>query len=144
LISGRAGQDYSALGFPVLYDLEPGLGPLAGIERGLRECASPLLLVLAVDLPRITTRFLRKLQAHCDYLTGVVPSVRGQLEPLAAIYPRRCHVLAAALYTGLYHSARDFARACLREHAVRAWPVPPADVDSLANCNTPADLHAAS
>ncbi len=47
--SGRAGEDYSALKCAVLFDLEPGFGPLGGIERGLHECASPLLLVLAVD-----------------------------------------------------------------------------------------------
>src|SRR3972149_4484685 len=35
-ISGRAGADYSAFHCPVLFDLEPGLGPLGGIERALR------------------------------------------------------------------------------------------------------------
>lgn len=36
-ISGRVDRDYSALKCPVLFDLEPGLGPLSGNERGLRE-----------------------------------------------------------------------------------------------------------
>lgn len=62
-ISGREGVDYGALNCPVLLDLEPGFGPLGGIERALRDCASPLLLVLAVDLPRMTARFLGNLAA---------------------------------------------------------------------------------
>src|SRR5580765_4688037 len=51
LISGRAGIDYSSLHYPVLLDLEPGCGPLSGIERALEAARAPLLLVLAVDLP---------------------------------------------------------------------------------------------
>ena len=38
-ISGRAGQDFSAWKLPVLFDLEPGFGPLGGIERALHEIA---------------------------------------------------------------------------------------------------------
>lgn len=140
LISGRAGQNFSAFDHPVLFDLEPGLGPLGGIERGLRECASPLLLVLAVDLPGMTRAFLRKLHARCDRFTGVLPRLHGQIEPLAAIYPQRCHVLASALYGGKWRSARAFADACLRERAVRCLPVSTADAECFANCNAPGDL----
>ena len=60
-VSGRSEGDYAALGCPVLFDLEPDLGPLGGIERGLCHCSAPLLLVLAVDLPRLTPALLEKL-----------------------------------------------------------------------------------
>jgi molybdopterin-guanine dinucleotide biosynthesis protein A len=33
-ISGRAGVDYSVFHCPILIDLEPGFGPLGGIEKG--------------------------------------------------------------------------------------------------------------
>lgn len=108
-ISGRAGRDYSALPGPVLFDLEPGVGPLGGIERGLHACGSPLLLVLAVDLLRMTSTFLQKLAAHCDRLTGAVPALAGEVEPLAAIYPKRCHAFASEALTKSRHSAREFA-----------------------------------
>ena len=84
LISGRSCEDYSTFNCPVVFDLEPGFGPLGGIERALHAATSPLLLVLAVDLPRMTTEFLRNLFARCDRLTGVVPKLNGGLEPLAA------------------------------------------------------------
>ena len=139
-ISGRPGEDYSALRCPVLLDLEPGFGPLGGLERGLHACASPFLLVLAVDLPRMTTLFLRKILARCDRLTGVVPRLGSELEPLAAIYPKRCHAFAFQALVGFHRAARDFAAACLRERAVRALPVATADVRCFANWNTPADI----
>jgi molybdenum cofactor guanylyltransferase len=138
-ISGRVGVDYSALECPVIFDLEPGLGPMGGIERGLHECASPLLLVLAVDLPHLTTGLLEELAAHCDHWTGIVPKVNGELEPLVAIYPKRCHAFAAQALAGMRRAARAFAGACLRERAVRAYTVSPASAHCFTNWNTPAD-----
>lgn len=138
-ISGRVGVDYSALKCPVLQDLEFGMGPLGGIERALQACRSQLLLVLAVDLPRMTTHLLEQLRERCDRLTGVVPRLRGELEPLAAIYPKRCHAFAVAALTKGCPAARDFAEACLRERAVRTFPVPTAHAGCFANWNRPAD-----
>jgi len=139
-ISGRAGQDFSTWKLPVLFDLEPGFGPLGGIERALHECQSPLLLVLAVDLPNMTPEFLHKLTARCDRLTGVIPKLNGELEPLAAIYPKRCRAFAFSAIARSRHAAREFATACWREQAVRTYPVPDSEVKCLANCNLPADL----
>jgi len=138
-ISGRAGEDYAALGCPVLLDRQAGLGPLSGIERGLSECRAPLLLVLAVDLPCVTPHLLTRLCARCDPRTGVVPSLRGRLEPLVAVYPRRCHVLAVTALMHARLAVADFARACLREGAVRRWRVPAADAASFLNWNRPED-----
>jgi len=139
-ISGRAGRDYSAVPCPVLFDREPGFGPLGGIERGLHECTSPLLLVLAVDLPRMSSVFLQKLADRCDRLTGALPMLAGELEPLAAIYPKRCHALAADALVKSRHSARDFAAACRTERAVRVLPVTETEAGCFANWNEPGDI----
>src|SRR5947207_8162877 len=65
-ISGRAENEYSGLGCPVLLDRRSGCGPLSGIERALEAATAPRVLVLAVDLPKMTGAFLRKLAAACD------------------------------------------------------------------------------
>jgi len=139
-ISGRPNGDYAILDCLVLHDLAPGQGPLGGIERGLHACTSPLLLVLAVDLPHLATRFLARLIATCDHLTGAVPVRDGEPEPLAAIYPKRCHALAREALVRSDLAARNFAAVCLREGAVRRFRVPAADSRCLANWNTPADV----
>jgi molybdopterin-guanine dinucleotide biosynthesis protein A len=143
-ISGRPGVDYAALNCPMLLDREPGLGPVAGIERALQAARQPRLLVLAVDLPQMTAVFLRRLIAHCGAQTGVVPQVRGALEPLAAVYPKPCHALAVSFLDAGRRSARDFAEACVQAGMVRVWPVAPADADFFANWNTPADVRPGS
>ncbi len=137
LISGRPEVDYSSLRCPVLFDLEPGLGPLSGIERGLQEAHGSMLLVLAVDLPGMRAEFLSKLAARCDRLTGVVPRLAGRLEPLAAIYPTRCHVIARRLLADMRRAVREFAEACLKERAVRAVVVQPNERMYFRNWNTP-------
>lgn len=139
-ISGRPGVDYAAPGCRVLLDLEPDRGPLGGIERALHACTSPLLLVLAVDLPRMTVSLLAGLAARCDARTGVVPKLQGKLEPLAAIYPQRCHALARATLAQARPAARAFAAACLREQAVRVFPVAAEDAGCFANWNRPEDV----
>jgi molybdenum cofactor guanylyltransferase len=141
-ISGRAGADYSALHCPVLLDREPGSGPLAGIERALDATTAPLMLVLAVDLAGMTVGFVRKLAERCDQLRGVVPRFKGQLEPLAAIYPKRCHFIARACLLKCRLAAKDFAGACLRERAVRTLSVVSGDAACFKNWNSPTDVFA--
>jgi len=138
-ILGRAGVDYSSVGCPVLLDAEPGLGPLAGIERALEVLDAAMLLVLAVDLPGMTTPFLRKLTTRCTPLTGAVPLLGGHLEPLAAVYPKRCHAIAVDCIIRCRRAAKDFALACLKEKAVRPFVVAPSDAGCFANWNEPAD-----
>ena len=139
-ISGHAGGDYSSLRCPVLFDRELGCGPLSGIERALEAASAPLLLVLAVDLPNMTSAFLRKLAGRCDPLTGAVPRLKGQLEPLAAVYPKRCRFIALECLLKCRHAVRDFADACLREHAVKTFAVPRTDIGCFENWNSPADV----
>jgi len=139
-ISGRADVDYSALGCPVLHDLEAGLGPLGGIERALHACETDLLLVLAVDLAAMTSAFLGWLAARSDRQTGAGPKRAGNLEPLAAIYPKRCHALAYDALARSRYAARDFAAACLKERALSEFAVTAADDGCFANWNRPADL----
>jgi molybdopterin-guanine dinucleotide biosynthesis protein A len=163
-ISGRSGVDYSQFGCPVLDDRQPGCGPLGGIERALCECSSPLLLVLAVDLPRMTPEFLADLATHCtpcrpdaltrrlcaapptepaahhDPATGVVPVLNGRLEPLAAIYPKVCSEIATQSLAASQFAAADFALACERAGHIHLFAVPPTVAAYFTNWNTPADI----
>ncbi len=139
-ISGRPGEDYSGLKCPVLTDLEPGYGPLGGIERALCSCTTPLLLVLAVDLPHMTSGYLERLARQCEPWVGVVPQRDGGLEPLAAIYPQRCHAILRDFIAQSRRVARDFAEACLRAGAVKTWPVPKGEADCFTNWNQPGDM----
>lgn len=141
-VSGRPGRDYSSVAQTVLYDRKPGLGPLGGIERALHVCRSPLLLVLAVDLPNMTTALLHKLLKCCDPLTGAVPELDGRLEPLAAIYPKRCHAFACEALANSRLAIREFASDSLHRRALRIVSISSEDAACFANWNVPADVRA--
>jgi molybdopterin-guanine dinucleotide biosynthesis protein A len=74
----------------VLPDKESGLGPLAGIHAALSHSATDWNLILAVDLPLITSEmltFLLRFQADGSE-AAIVPRVKSRLQPLCAVYHR--------------------------------------------------------
>jgi molybdopterin-guanine dinucleotide biosynthesis protein A len=117
-------------------DAQPDIGPLGGLVSGLRSCSTPLLLVLAIDLPRMTSDYLRRLIARSSETSGAVP--RGQ--PVSAVYPRRALSIAECCLTNGEHSMQNFAARCLSEGLVRQEEIVPADEHLFLNLNTPEDL----
>ncbi len=122
-IAGSPRPEWSS--HTVIPDEHPHAGPVPVIATALRRCATPLLLVLAVDLPRITADYLRTL------LDGAAP--KGQ--PLCAVYPREAAEIADTCNT-----MQQFATRCVTAGLVRQQEIAPADEHLFFNLNTPADL----
>lgn len=69
-------------------DEHPGLGPLAGIEAALREARHELVVIVACDMPGLTTDFLTQLIALATDadVDVVVPKTAQGYHPLCAVY----------------------------------------------------------
>lgn len=83
-------SEYELLGVPVIPDLRPGLGPVAGIEAGLEASANDAAVVVACDMPFADAQLLLRLAgaalaAGSDAAAPVGP--RGP-EPCMAAYNR--------------------------------------------------------
>ena len=139
-ISARTEADYADLGTRVLADGFVGQGPVAGVERALCLARGSLVLVLAVDLPRMPADLLRQVVRECGPSIGAVPRIAGELEPLAACYPKAAHAIAVERLDAGQNSARDFALACLRRGLVRPLELPAEARVWFANWNRPADV----
>jgi len=139
-ISGRANADYSGFGHRVLQDNFSGAGPLAGTERALDAAQSPLLLVLAVDLPKMTTEFLQRLAADCTDDFGAIPCVKENIEPLAAFYPKSAQSLAETLLRAGENAVASFAKECVQARLARFVEMSASEAKYFANWNFPADL----
>jgi len=139
-ISGRACVDYSLFGYRVLMDRYPDAGPLAGIAAGLEASSSPLVLVLAVDMPDMTSATLRQLLRQCALGVGVVPRVNHSVEPLAAFYPKAAATIAVNLLKRQLRAVRTFAEQCKQAGLVTLHDADEADWKCFANWNSPADL----
>lgn len=75
---------------PIVEDIFPGQGPLAGIHAALRGTRTELNLIMAVDMPFLELKLLSYLVAQARLTTAivVVPAAAGRLQPLCAIYRR--------------------------------------------------------
>jgi len=97
----------------VVEDIYTGCGPLGGIHAALCATDTDLNLVLSVDMPLMTTEFLRWLvdQARKTSELIVVPDALGGQQPLCAVYRRPLYVLAEqALKDGEYKIGHLFER----------------------------------
>jgi molybdenum cofactor guanylyltransferase len=81
---------------PVVEDIFPDCGPLSGIHAALRTSRTDLNLMLAVDMPSVSSAFLQYLidEARIDHARAtveasiVVPRSGARLQPLCAVYRR--------------------------------------------------------
>ncbi len=139
---------------PVLEDLHPGCGPLAGIEAALTVAGSAeLVFFLPVDVPLLPAALLHLLLER-SALTGAgatIPTLAGRPQPLcSAIRPALLPSLTAALDAGEYKVMRVFEQLAPGEldlfsiEAVAAvrdeWPAEPPVHRWFQNLNTPEDL----
>ena len=127
-------RKYRHLGYAVLPDRSPGAGPAGGIESALSYTAADWNLVLACDMPAISTEFLRGLldaaeRLNADALVPAGPS--GRLEPLSAVYHRRC---LATLRRALEAGVRKVTEAL---EGLDVAPFAVADAGCFENLNTP-------
>lgn len=138
VVASRPGC-YSHLGLTALVDRWAGLGPLAGLDAGLRACPGGYAAVVACDLPFVRPKFLQGLARQAQGADAVVP-VTDRPHPLCAVYHRRVADVAEVLLRAGGGSLRDLlARLQVRyvpEEALRRWDP---DLDSLLNVNTPED-----
>lgn len=123
------------LGLPVHPDEMPGCGPAAGIFTALHLSKTDWNLIVACDMPSVSSDVLRQLLAQAERAeTNVVAAVGpdGETEPLCAAYHRRClPVLEAAI-----REKRLRMRDLVEELGVLSIPV---SVSALANVNTPSE-----
>jgi molybdenum cofactor guanylyltransferase len=141
LLSCRPSQDLPVpSGVRRIHDMGTQ-GPLAGLTALLEAMRGDMLLVLAVDLGRITPGLLERLALAAAPGCGVVPRSSHGPEPLAAFYPRALTAEARArLDAARDLSLHAFAEAAVARGQLRWFDLDAADTAQFANWNTPDEL----
>jgi molybdenum cofactor guanylyltransferase len=140
LISGPLDGPWRDAGVECIPDETPGAGPLGALATILPRMRGRCCVVLAIDLPDMTSAFLRRLLPAASGRSGVVPMLEDRFEPLAAIYPQSLAPLAAQHLAAERRSMRDFVREGIAARRLEAHQVADADRALFRNVNTPADL----
>lgn len=140
LISGRKDACYCAGGFPIIEDAIKNVGPISGVTALLSSAAHPLVLILAIDLPYMTSVYMEHLLACCSGGKGAVPEKAGFFEGLAAFFPKDAEAFATEALYGADHSMQGFVRECAARDLVKIVKVSAEEEPLFRNLNTPADL----
>jgi signal transduction histidine kinase/GTP:adenosylcobinamide-phosphate guanylyltransferase len=131
---------FAFLQLPIYQDLYPDSGPLGGIHTALKKSTHSHVLILACDLPFVTTQVIRQL---CDHALGhdiVAVDAGSGVEPLCAVYSKACLPEIEKQLSG----GRFKVTAIYKQLDVKVLYREEIDVslpqDTFLNINTPADL----
>ena len=131
-------------GVQVVSDRYPRCGSLGGIFTGLSASREPWVLLVACDMPFLNPRLLRRLMAMRRDVDAVVPCLKGQPEPLHALYSKTClGPMERMLRAGQLKIAPLFE--AVRVRYVDEGTIDRIDPDhrSFFNVNSPADVEEA-
>lgn len=124
----------------LVLDSPPSRGPLSGLCAALARLKTEHLLALAVDMPFITVDQLRRTSELTVNGSGVIPLVRGQPEPIAAIYPQEtCEEFASAIQ-GQDFSLQPLIAKLIGQCRLRPLELPEADWHFYKSVNEPRDV----
>lgn len=84
------GRNYDELDYPVYADIIPNCGPMGGIHTALSLSKTEKNLVVACDMPFVSSTVFRTIIRNAAGSDIAVPEVRGETEPLCALYSARC------------------------------------------------------
>ena len=133
-------EDYLDFGYPVVTDESDErlgrLGPLAGLQAGLRACETPWLVACPCDCPKLPLDLVARLLAGATESNSklAIATTASGLQPTFLLCRRELlPVLSAALRAG----ERRVRGWC---HCQRAVEVPFPDGAAFRNLNTPAEL----
>ena len=139
VVSGPRKQGYPA-SVRVFPDKWDDAGPLGGIATSLARIHQNMLLVLALDLPRIQPGFLQKLLGRCEADRGVVPMLNNRFEPLVAVYPKAAYGIAIAQLKKGDYVLQNFVSKLMHSRLITCFEVESDEQQQLENWNTPEDL----
>jgi molybdenum cofactor guanylyltransferase len=75
-------------GVRTVFDAEPHAGVLPALAQGLDSAASDLAIVVACDMPFLSSEVLADQLRRCATVDVVIPVVDGHPEPMHAVYRR--------------------------------------------------------
>ncbi|HHW07455.1 MAG TPA: molybdenum cofactor guanylyltransferase [Clostridia bacterium] len=144
VVTNRPGA-YDYLQVKVVSDLIPGLGPLSGMHAGLICSTSNYNLVVACDMPFVSTQLASLMLEEAPGYDVVAVRTADGLQPLHGIYGKDC---IPVIETALKGEARKITHIypylnvkVIEAEKLAAWGI---TGEVFFNVNTPEDLERAN
>jgi molybdenum cofactor guanylyltransferase len=126
-------------GCRLIFDDVSGKGPVAGLQTALKAATFDRVLLLAVDMPGMTSEYLRGLAEEATSEIGIVPEVNGFYEGLAAVYPKSSLPLVEEVLEGEDLSLQHLCRELIARNRMKARLVREEEA-LFRNWNRPEDV----
>lgn len=141
LISSQtAFPDHPRIEYSLVADEVPGLGPLGGLGTALLKARHDTLVVLAVDMPKMTQKFLAVIAREATADCGVVPEWEGFYQGLAAVYPRKILPLLTEVLSGTNHSLQHLNQLAIERGMMKVHRTAKNEGGFFQNWNSPDDI----
>jgi molybdenum cofactor guanylyltransferase len=124
----------------LLLDEPPSRGPLSGLTKSLSSIRTSHLIILAVDMPFMTSNQMKRLSELAKRACGVLPMIGDRAEPLAAIYPREVAPDFSTALSGKDFSLQRLSKNLVQERKLQVFQVSPIDAKLYRSVNTPGDV----
>jgi molybdenum cofactor guanylyltransferase len=139
-VSARSDPEWRPADIQFVADDPPSRGPLSGLAASLDRMSTSHLLALAIDMPRMSNKYLEFLCAQIEPGRGVVPKIGDRAEPLAAIYPREAAIDFHHALTGTDFSLQTLVCHLLATGRLRDVSIVEQESKLFRNVNEQVDL----
>jgi len=139
LVSARAERLWRPADTELVLDRPPSRGPISGLTAALARTRTSHLVALGVDMPFVTAAQLQELCHRANAGCGVVTTIGGRAEPLAAVYPVEAYADFTAALTGNDWSLQPLVRRLADEGKVQLVNVAEAEAGLYRSLNEPQD-----
>jgi molybdopterin-guanine dinucleotide biosynthesis protein A len=135
---------YESYDAEVVSDIIAGAGSLGGLLTALVHAKAERCFVVACDMPFLTEAVIRKMLGTCKGYDVVVPVLRGELQPLHAIYSKRCiGPIQEMVARGEFRIYDFYPKVATLRLEESAWQGVDPEHRSFANINTQEELMSA-
>ncbi|TKS59794.1 MAG: molybdenum cofactor guanylyltransferase [Nitrospira sp.] len=131
---------------PVIRDLIPDCGSLGGLYTGLRQASTEHIFVVGCDMPFLNPQAVRYVIALKDNADIVMAQRKNGLQPMHALYGRRCLPVLEEMVRTHHLKIQDIVvNPSLNVRLIKEAELSRIDPEgrSFLNVNTPSDLEAA-
>jgi molybdopterin-guanine dinucleotide biosynthesis protein A len=140
LLSARSDRPWRPTNVELVLDAAPSCGPLSGLAAALARTETEHMLVLAIDMPFMTTRHLESLCTFAAAQAGVLPMIDDRAEPLAALYPAEARTDFERALGGANYSLQPLVCELAARGKLRIVQISEGDRARYKSVNVPGDL----
>ena len=141
IIISNSPHEYSYLKLPIHEDIIKGLGPIGGIYTGLKTIQDEMGFFVACDMPFINENLIRYMIEVRNDFDAVVPKIDWKMEPLYALYTKKClPVIRELISSGVYQTIESYRKVRVRYVSVEEIKVYDPLLRAFMNVNKPDEL----